>query len=107
MIPSKIPYGDCPPCKGHSSPIKTTEEEPVEIQVLHAIEEVLKFSDPNSVKASIILDRLRSILRLKDLGAAPDMYEALKAIPQMHTLNDLILWMPTIDKALAKAEGGQ
>ena len=53
-----------------------TGEEDIEGQILDAIKEVLAFSDPNTVKASIILNRLRTILGLKNLASAPDLYEA-------------------------------
>lgn len=60
-----------------------TKGENIEGQILNAIHEVLKFKDPDSVKASIILNRIRTILKLKDLAAAPELYKAWKELMEV------------------------
>ncbi len=85
----------------------------IDTQVLSAIEEVLKFSDPNIVKASIILNRIRTILGVKELDTVPDFYEALKLTrDNLQTLSDATLHykntfganLKILNKALAKAD---
>ncbi len=92
-----------------------TKGEDIETRILHAIDEVLKFSDPNTIKASIILNRIRTILGLKDLNAAPELYEACKAFqtamaiwqqdPSKAPITLTTIFNETIGQALAKAGG--
>jgi len=92
-----------------------TKEENIETQILEAVKEVLGFNDPNVIKASIILRRIRTILGLKDLTSAPDLYKALKGLhPCQRPIKGAEVcfeWaisekeMKTIREALAKAEG--
>jgi len=55
-----------------------TGEKDIESQVLEAIKEVLSFKDPKTVKASILLTRIRTILGLKDLAAVLSLHVELK-----------------------------
>lgn len=87
----------------------------IDIQILEAIQEVLKFSDPSSVKASIILNRIRTIVGVKKLDAIPDLYEACKSALELLEEQYKILLgsypkfgkykeMEKLEQALAKAE---
>ncbi len=86
-----------------------TKEELTETEIIREIEAILNFNDPNSIKASIILNRLRHLFGMKNIAATPDMYKALKETRDF-------LHNPTItegekclrniiNKALSKAEG--
>ena len=88
----------------------------IEGQVLEAIKEVLNFNDPKTIKASLILARIRTILGLKDLASAPDLCEGLKDALQeicrlcvrlnpQHENCKSCEDMTERRKALAKAEG--
>lgn len=84
-----------------------TKGENIEHRILEAIDEVLRFKDPNTVKAIIILRRLQAILGLKDLAAAPDLYDACKQA--LRTFEARGILPPDdrymmINRAIAKAE---
>jgi hypothetical protein len=87
-------------------------QNPKELEILHAVEEVISLnatSTPADIKASIILNRIRGILGLKNLDVAPDMYEALKALVD-HFREYEEVWFKSdlctnAIAAIAKAEG--
>lgn len=90
-----------------------TKGENIEHQILEAIKEILKLSDPDYIKASIILRRIRTILGLKDLASAPDLYEACKEIDfQLTGANipfsqEMFNAKQALRQALAKAKEGK
>jgi len=88
----------------------------VESQILRSIKEILKFKDPDTIKASLILNRIRTILGLKDLASAPDLYEACKELREAISIKWVAMefdrtpkWIRKADdlarKAMIKAEG--
>jgi vesicle coat complex subunit len=89
-----------------------TKGESLDIEILKEIDLILKFKDPDSIKASIILNRIKTILGIKNLDAIRDVYGALKELLLEHKNKlhpnkvDLFL-IAKVEDALAKAEGKQ